>query len=413
MADKERHNVNTSFQSDSVAERKDEYFSILDLLIVTAKHKRKLLLAPLVAGVLAAGATFLVSNVYTATVQLLPPQNQSGASALLGQLGGALGGLAGGALTSGKTTNETYIGMLGSRTVSDELIKKFDLARVYETDYPSDTRKVLKNMTTFINSRDGMIIIEVDDREPKRAADIANAYAESLKRLTQNLAVTDAARRRLFFQNQLDQAKKSLAEAEVALRQTQEKTGLIQLSGQAQGIIEAAASLKASIASKEVVLRGMRTFATGNNPDYLRAEQELAGLRAQLAKVETAPNAGNGDISIATAKVPAVALEYARRLRDVKYFESVFEVLAKQVELAKIEEAKDSAVVQVLDPAVVPDKKSKPRRSLVVLITMLVALVFTFCWVLVRELIVSSKTDQDNAERFNQLSRNMSWRNKG
>jgi uncharacterized protein involved in exopolysaccharide biosynthesis len=164
-------------------------------------------------------------------VRILPPQGQSGASALLGQLG-ALGGLAGGAL-GGKTSNETYIGMLGSRTVSDRLIAKFKLDEVYETTYPSDTRRALKNATTFTNGRDGMILVEVDDRDPARAAGIANGYADALKDLTQHLAVTEAARRRLFFQTQLDQAREALAKAETALRETQERTGMIQLSGPA------------------------------------------------------------------------------------------------------------------------------------------------------------------------------------
>lgn len=405
----EGNNVTTSFQQESVASRTEEYFSLLDLLIAVAQHKRRLMLAPLIAGVLVYALTFAVPNIYTGTVQILPPQSQSGASALLGQLGGALGGLASGALGS-KTSNETYIGMLGSRTVSDEMIKRFDLARVYETHYPSDTRRALKNATTFTNSRDGMIIIEVDDKDPKRAADMANAYASSLQHLTQTLAVTEAARRRLFFENQLDQTKSLLTDAEVALRETQEKTGMIQLSGQAQGTIEAAANLKAMIASKEVALRAMRSFATQNNPEYQRAEQELAGLRAQLSKVETGPNAGHGDIAIATAKMPAVALEYARRMRDVKYYETLFEELAKQVELAKIDEAKDNAMVQVLDPAVVPDKKSKPRRALIVLITMLTVLVLTFCWVVLHEVVTSSKSDPEMAERLEQLRRNLRWR---
>lgn len=378
-----------------------EPIGFLDYLIMLARHKRSLIGLPVAAAVLSAAITFALPNVYTGSVRILPPQGQSGASALLGQLG-ALGGLAGGAL-SGKTPNETYIGMLSSRTVSDELIARFKLDKVYETEFPSDTRRALKNATTFTNGRDGMIVIEVDDKDPERAAGIANAYAESLRGLTQTLAVTEAARRRLFFQTQLDQAKESLEKAEIALKNTQERTGLIQLSGQAQGIIEAAANLKANIASKEVALRAMRTFAAASNPEYLRAQQELAGLRAELAKIERSPNSGNGDISIATAKVPSVALEYVRRLRDVKYFESMFELLAKQVELAKIDEAKDSAVVQVLDPAVVPDKKSKPRRSLIVLITMFVAFVLAACHALFKELVREANQVASTAQRFQEL----------
>lgn len=374
---------------------------LIDLFIMLAKHKRALVGVPLAVGALAAAISLALPNVYTGSVRILPPQGQSGASALLGQLG-ALGGLAGGAL-GGKTTNETYIGMLGSRTVSDELIAQFKLAEVYEVKLHSDARLALKNATTFTNSRDGMIIIEVDDWDAKRAAAMANAYAESLRKLTQTLAVTEAARRRLFFQTQLEQAKASLADAEEQLRKTQERTGLIQLSGQAQGIIEAAANLKASIAAKEVALRAMRTFATANHPEYLRAEQELAGLRAELAKVERSANGGNGDIAIATAKVPGVALEYARKLRDVKYFESMFELLAKQYELARIDEAKDSAMVQVLDAADVPDSKSKPRRSLIVLIAMLASFVLTASSVMLKELWQAASHDPRSASRIGQL----------
>lgn len=388
--------------------RNSEPIGALEYLIMLARHKRSLVGIPLAAGVAAAALSFALPNEYTGTVRILPPQGQSGASALLGQLG-ALGGLAGGALGA-KTSNETYIGMLGSRTVSDGLIAKFKLDQVYETTYPSDTRRALKNATTFTNGRDGMILVEVDDRDPARAAGLANAYADALKNLTQNLAVTEAARRRLFFQTQLDQAKESLAKAETALRETQERTGMIHLSGQAQGIIEAAANLKAGIAAKEVALRAMRSFATASNPDYLRAQQELAGLRAELAKVERSSGGGNGDIGIGTAKVPGVALEYARKLRDVKYFESMFEVLAKQVELAKIDEAKDSAMVQVLDAAIVPDRKSKPRRTLIVLIAMIAGFVVATGRALFKEIVREAAQDPHTAQRLRTLRALASWR---
>lgn len=383
----------------------DDYFSLLELLISLAEHKLKLVFVPLLAGAAIYGATYALPNTYTGTVQLLPPQGQSGASALLGQLG-PLGGLAGGAL-GGKTSNETYIGMLGSRVVSDELIERFGLAKVYDTVYLSDTRKALKNAVTFTNSRDGMIIIEVDDKDPARAAAMANAYAMTLRKLTQTMAVTEASRRRLFFDTQVELTKEALAKAEVALKETQEKTGMIHLSGQAQSTIEAAASIKAMIASKEVALRAMRSFATTSNPDYQRAEQELAGLRAQLAKVETAPNAGHGDIAIPTSKMPSVALDYARRLRDVKYQEALFEALAKQAELAKIDEAKDSAMVQVLDPAVIPDKKSKPRRALITLVGMLAAFILMLCWAILNSVVVLSKADPVVAERLARLRKSL------
>jgi tyrosine-protein kinase Etk/Wzc len=388
-----------------------EYFDLLDLLIVFAKHKRKLLLAPLVAGAVIYGVSLVMPNYYTGSLRILPPQSQSGAAALLGQLG-ALGGLAGGAL-GGKTTNETYIGMLTSRTVSDSLIDRFKLQQVYKTEVRSDTRHELKAATTITNGRDGIILVEVEDKDPVRAAALANGYASALQEMTLTLAVTEAAQRRLFFDKQLEQAKKALNASEFALKAVQEKTGLLKLDGQAQGIIAAAASLKATVTAKEVALSVMRTFAAPGNPEYMRAQQELASLRQQLAKMETAPNQGNGDISVATSKVPEVGMEYVRRVRDVKYNEALFEALAKQLELAKIDEAKDSSTLQVLDNAVTPDKKSSPRRALLVLVSAAVAFVLAMGWAIIAEMLANAKKNESQREQLRLLRQYMSRKKSG
>lgn len=393
--------MNDPLQKHLDAVERTEYFDLLDVLIVFAKHKRKLIFAPLVAGAIVYGISLMMPNYYTGSLQILPPQSQSGAAALLGQLG-ALGGLAGGAL-GGKTTNETYIGMLNSRTISDSLIDRFNLQQVYKKDFRSDTRRELKAATTITNGRDGIILVEVDDRDPDRAAAMANGYARALQEMTQTLAVTEASQRRLFFDKQLEQAKKSLEASELALKEVQEKTGLLKLDGQAQGIIAAVASLKATVTAKEVALSVLRTFATPSNPDYLRAQQELASLRQQLSKMETAPTQGNGDISIATSKVPEVGMEYVRRVRDVKYNEALFEALAKQLELAKIDEAKDSSTLQVLDYAVKPDKKSRPRRALWVLVSAAVTFVFAMGWAIFAEMFANAKNNSSQREQLSRL----------
>lgn len=396
----------TTISSSSNAD--DEPINFFYPLIVLAKNKKRIILLPLIAAILAAGITLLMPNKYTAMAQLLPPQSQSGSSAMLGQLG-ALGGIAGGALGL-KNPSDIYIGILTSRTVQDGLIERFKLKQVYDTEKASDTRAAFIKASKMSTSKTGMIVIEVEDKDPKRAADLTNAYIQELQKLTQTFAVTEASQRRLFFEKQLLQAKETLADAEVALKQVQEKTGLIQLDGQSQAIIRAAADFKAQIASKEITLSAMRAFATPNNPSYQRIEQELAALRIQLRKVETGLNQGNGDISVSTSNVPEAGLEYVRRVRDVKYAEAIFDLLAKQFEIAKIDEAKEGSTLQVLDSAIVPDRKSSPGRALIVLAVLFLVGFFTVCWSFIREAFDAPETDPEKQAQMKMLRDSLRWK---
>lgn len=377
----------------------DDEISLLDLAITLAKHKKLILGVPLIAAVVVAVISFLIPNSYTATTQIMPPTQQSGASALLGQLG-ALSSLAG-ASAGIKNPNDTYVAMLKSRTVSDNIIKRFKLQVVYDTKYPSDTRKELEKVSSIISGKDGLIAIQVDDKDPKRAAAMANAYVEELQKLTQVLAVTEASQRRLFFEKQLIQSKQALTESEIALKRVQEKTGLIQLDAQAQALIKAGAELKGQIAMKEVELGALRTFATGNNPDYIRTQQMVGGMRAQLARIETG--------SVSTTKAPEAGLEYLRKIRDLKYAETVFELLAKQFEMAKIDEAKEGSMIQVLDKAVVPDRKSKPKRSLIILLATISTGFLSILWAFITEAIQNAKKDKESQAQLEALRNNLRW----
>jgi len=278
-------------------ESAEDEINLLDLLIVLAKHKRLVLGVPLAAGILAAIASLLLPNIYTGTTRILPPQQSaSAASALLSQLGGALGGIggaAGGALGI-RNPNDLYVGMLKSRTVADNLITKFELGKVYGEDRLSDARRHLERETTVVGGRDGIITIEVDDRDPKRAAELANAYVDELMKLTKVLAVTEASQRRLFFERQLEQAKDSLTAAEVAARQGLEKGGLAQVDAQGRSMIEVTARLRAQISVKEVQLGSMRTFAAEGNPELQRTQEELQALRRELARVEGSSPVNSG-----------------------------------------------------------------------------------------------------------------------
>ena len=380
--------------------------SLLDMAIVIAKHKKYVLGLPLLAAVLAAGLSLLLPNVYTAESKILPPQqSQSTASAMLGQLG--LGGLAGagGAAMGLKNSNDVYVAMLKSRTVADNLVERFKLKTVYETSTQSDARKTLQGNSRISAGKDGLITVEFDDEDPRRAAEIANAYVDELYKLTQTLAVTEASQRRLFYEKQLELTKNKLAQAEVDLQRTQETTGLIKIDEQAKAIISAVASLRGQIAAKEVQLGAMRAFATESNPEYIVAQKELAGLRAQLARLEKSTRSGPGDIFVATGDVPEVGLEYVRKLRDVKYFETMFEILAKQYEIAKADEARDSSTIQVLDKAMVPERKSAPVRSRIVLFTALIVGFLALVLAFLNEAMDSARRNPELSGRLNVLRR--------
>src|SRR6266581_501375 len=382
----------------------EDEISLLDLLIVLAKHKRIVLGVPLVAAIAAVAYSLLLPNIYTGTTRILPPQQSaSAASALLSQFGGAVGGLAGaaGGALGIRNPNDLYVGMLKSRSVADNLIARFDLDKIYQQQLQSVTRSILQGNTMIAAGRDGIISIEVDDKDPKRAADLANGYVEELMKLTKVLALTEASQRRLFFEHQLIQAKDNLTTAEIAARKGLQKGGLAQVDAQGRSMIEVTARLRAQISAKEVQIGSMRTFAAEGNPELQRTQQELDALRRELARIEgSSPVAavGRGDASGSTG------LDNLGRLRDVKYYEFLYELLAKQYELAKIDEAKDATIIQVMDRAIEPDRKSSPKRSLIVALTGFVAGFFAVLWVFLREAQERARGDPRLAQRLELLT---------
>lgn len=384
----------------------DEGVSLVELLLVLARHKRLLLLLPLVFAVLAGAYAKLATKIFTAETVMMPPQQQqSSATAMLAQLGG-LGGMAGGALGL-KNPNDMYIGMLRSRSVGEQLARRFKLAEVYELDEPAGAWRLLGRNTKIVSGKDGLITISVEDASPRRAADLANAYVDELRRLTRGLAVTEAQQRRLFFENQLQDSKNQLADAEVALKQIQQKTGILDVASQSQATIMALTQLKATIAGKEVELSAMRSFATTSNPDYVRVQNELSSLRGQLQQLTNGRD--EGDVLIIKSKAPQLSLDYIRKLRDVKYQETLFEIIAKQYEIARLDEAKEGAVIQVIDPAVPPERKSKPKSMILVAAGFMAGLVIAILLIFIRHAIQSASVGPDG-EKLRELRAALRWR---
>lgn len=374
------HNEQNGLQVPAQGQGSSE-LNAIEMLIVLAKYKKLILGFPVAVAAIAAAISFALPNEYKATARLLPPQqSQSSAIALLSQLGGMASAAAGAAGL--KNPNDMYVGMLKSRTIADKLIARFDLKRVYEIESMDKVRLRLDKESDFNSGKDGLITIEVEDRDPKRVAQMANAYVEELLKLTNELAVTEASQRRLFFQRELEKAKNNLAQAEMKLKGALDTKGVVSVDLQSRAIIETVGKLRAMISAKEIELNSMRAFVTENNQDFRRTMEELTSLRAELSRLE---NGKSESPTRSDAAKSNSGLENIQVLRDVKYYQMLYELLAKQYEAARLDEAKDAAVIQVLDNAVVPEERDKPKRTIIVLLAGVFGGVLAVAWAFIAE----------------------------
>ncbi len=377
----------TERRPDLVSAPAAEEVSLMNLFIVLARSRWFIAKMTFGMALLAAIVSLLLPFRYTAFTTILPPQQTNSAgSALMAQLGslGSVASLAGGGLGL-KNPDDLQIALMKSRTVEDAMVDRFHLMALYHRKYRSDARKKLEKVVEIdAKSKDGLIHLSVTDSNARRAADMANGYVQEFKKFSATLAVTEASQRRLFFEQQLKQAKDNLATAEEDLKRTEQKTGLIQLDAQARATIQLVADLRAQIAAKEAEITAIRSFATGENPELQLAQQQLVGLQAQEQKMGASTESAENAL-IPRGSIPESQIEYIRKLRDVKYYETIFDLLARQYEVAKVDEARQGAVVQVVDAAIIPDKRSFPTRTLIVLGAALFGMFAGIFWVLTLE----------------------------
>jgi uncharacterized protein involved in exopolysaccharide biosynthesis len=414
--------IQTEIQPEAIVNERNDLSrseteaSVLDILVLLLERKRFIVRFVLGAAALATAVAFLLPIRYEAKIVLLPPpQNSSIGAAMLGQIGnlgplGSLAALAGGGFNL-KNPTDMYVSLLTSRTVEDAMIQRFGLMKEYHEKRMSDTRKEFERRTTTVaGTKDGLIRISVEDRDPKRAAELANGYVEEFRKLSASLAITEAARRRLFFEQQVQQAKNNLTVAEEAMTKTQQSTGVLQIDSQARSLIESAAILRAQVVAKQVQIESMRSFATDDNPGLILAKQELAALRSQLDRLAgSQPDAGS-DINLSKGRVTQSGMEYLRRFRDLKYQETVFELLARQFEIAKLDEAREGSIIQVVDAAVPPDRRSSPHRLLIVIAGTILAFLVAVFWILLRKRWASASGLPENRERLEAIK--VRWKEK-
>jgi uncharacterized protein involved in exopolysaccharide biosynthesis len=377
----------------------DDEIDLLDLLHTVVDNLRLLILGPLAVGVTALGISFVVAPTFTAQTSFLPPQQQQGmAASMLASLG-ALGGLAG-AATGLKNPNDQYVAFLKSNSVQDALIDRFELMNRYEAEYRANARKALQANVQISSGKDGLITVTVDDKNPQVAADMANAHVQELTQLMSRLAVTEAQQRRQFFEKQLQQTQDKLTQAEIDLKQTGISGDV--LKANPQSAVATVAALQAQITVQEVKLGAMRGYLAETAPDFKQALNELATLRAQLAKQsqETASPAKAGQGSAQG--------DYISKYREFKYQETLFELFAKQFEMAKVDESREGATIQVLDKATPPELKTKPKKALIAVIATLASGFALLLFVFIRQALRNAKQNNESSQKLQAIQ--ASWR---
>lgn len=306
------------------------------------------------AGAGAYGVATLLPPMYSAQAVFLTPQSaKSSTTAALSALS-SLGALPGGAAPS--TPADQYVALMQSRSAFDRIIDGFKLIDVYGVPLRSDAREKLRTRTSFsLGKRDGLITVGVEDRDPKRAADMANAFVEVLREMTSTLAITEAQQRRKFFEGHLEATSTRLKAAQERLQGSGYSQGALQSEPKAAA--EAYARLRAEITATEVRLQVLRTKFTDGAPELQQVASALTGLRRQLAAAEAAP-----------PQAPAGAgADYVGRFRDFKYQEALYELYARQFEAARVDESREGMLIQIVDVANPPERKSFPRRGLITL----------------------------------------------
>jgi len=365
----------------------DDSVSLLEAAVPLAEHWRLLVIGPLVAGLAAFGFASQIPPTYTATTTLLPPQQQQGStSSLLSSLGG-LAGLAGGAGL--RTPADQYISLMQSATVSDRMIDQFNLMDVYGPKYRFQARRVLSsNVRITIGKKDGLISVEVDDTSPQRAAEMANRYVDELRRMTDTIAVSEAQQRRKFFELQLRQTQDKLVQAQQALQASGFTEGALKAEPKSAG--DAYARLRAEQTAAEVRLQTLRGSLSDNAPEVQQQQGTVLALRNQVAKLATPAGAASGP-------------DYVGKYREFKYQETLFDLFAKQYELARVDESREGGLIQVVDPAAPPEWKSKPKRLLIVAGTMIATAFVLIAVLVIRRSWRATVADPRNAEQLENL----------
>jgi uncharacterized protein involved in exopolysaccharide biosynthesis len=326
------------------------------------------LASPFVFGALGIAVSFLITPRFSSHTTFLPPQQQSGAVSALASLG-TLAGLAG---SSGiKNPADQYVSLLQSETVADHLLDRFKLLDVYDVKFRDQARSELSRRSSIsAGKKDGLVTVDVEDTEPQRAAALANQYVEELRHLTGTLAVSEAQQRRAFFEGQLQEVKSRLIVAQTALQKSGFDAGA--LKADPRTAAEGYARLRADYAAAQVRLETLRGSLAESAPEVRQQSATVAALQSQIHALEQAVPAGSNDP------------DYTGKYREFKYEETLFDVMARQYEVARVDESREGALIQVVDVAKPAERKSSPKRMLFALGGAIAGTLLTIFWLVAR-----------------------------
>jgi len=382
-----------NFESDGI--------SLLDLLLILVKNWKVIVGIPFVVALITAIVTLFMPNIYTAKTMILPGDDDSGGmmGAMMSQIGG-LAGLAGGVVGSSNKA-DLYVTMLKSETIKDPVIDRFKLMEVYDTNLRHNVYKVLDDIAVITTGKkDGVITISVDDKDPKRAAEIANTYVDELGKFVAGLNMTGAGNNRVFLEKRIAESRADLAKAEDALKDFQSKYKAISVTDQAKATIEGVAQLRAQLATQEVELATLQRQFTDSSQEVKALKATTSNLRSQIARLE---GAGESSSIPSVGSMPQLAQEYVRLMREFKIQEAVLELLTKQYEISKLSEAKDLSQFKVIQKAKAPERKSKPKRGIIVIMAATASGFFIVMAVSIREL--ADQMNEESRKRWQQLLR--------
>ncbi len=391
------------FEKIRIDPEDEDETNLLHYLLTILKWKKMIVGITLGCTLIAAVISYMMPPKYKAETRILPPQQSC--AGISGQISSQAGGFSGSLNTmlGLKNPNDICVGIIKSRTIYDRIIDKFGLMELYQAEYREDARAKLDDSVSVETEKGDIISVSVEDEAPKRAAQMANAFVAELQELIQTLAVTEASQRRQFFESQLKRVKEDLIRAEEVLQIFQEKTGAVKVDEQAKALIESISNLRAQIAGKEVELDVMKTYTTVINPDRQKAEKGLEGLKKQLQRLE-AKTGNNPDSSlIPTGKIPKIGTDYIRKLREVKYQETLFELMVKQYEMATLDEARKSTGIQIIDRALPPDKPVKSKRTLMIALAAFIGFFLGVLLAFFREYVEKISDDPKNKETIEEL----------
>jgi uncharacterized protein involved in exopolysaccharide biosynthesis len=381
----QRSRANWSPQTDEV--------TLFDYWQVISKRKWGILALCAVMTVGTLVVSLFLQKIYESTATLLPQlesNNGVGLGALFasGAASSAAQSLGISLPGSPATPTDVFTAMLKSRIMADDIIRRFNLMEHYETKTMHDARGSLEGATRIVVTKEKVIKVAVEDRDPQLASDIANFYVSNLDRLNQTLSVSKARENRKFIEQRVAETQTALVKVEDALKEFQTQNRTVAIEAQSKAMIEATAMIQAQIMAQEVQLQVMGSYLSSNNPEIARVQSSISELRKQLQIMETGKSGKErlpGDrLRPAITSVPTLALEYGRLARDLKVQETLYALLISQYEQAKLTEARDTPTVQVLDPAIPAERKSRPKILLNVLIAGILSLFVGLFWAFVR-----------------------------